>query len=87
MRPVDVEHRDRIPPGMVFSSRRTTETVVLRRCTGTACGNLDSIVLNGNWTLEQTRGQTLSAATLPMAAVPGGGHVYRAEPARTERST
>jgi hypothetical protein len=82
LRPVDVQHREQMRPGAVFG-RPAEQTLVLRRCKG--CGDLDTIELEGTWTLEQVCGGRLSAVTLPMAAVPGGGHVYRAPEPADER--
>lgn len=78
LRPVDVYHRGYLPPGVLLG-RPLAQTVVLRRCA--SCGDLDAIVLAGEWTAEQVRGQTLSATRLPAAAEPGCGHVYETSPA------
>jgi|SRR5215831_16977231 len=81
LRPVDVQPLELLPAGVLWG-KAVPRTIVLRRCAG--CGNLDTLTLDGAWSIEQCRGQTLSATALPSAAAPGGGHVYAPPPEQIE---
>jgi hypothetical protein len=67
-RSIDVWHLPLLIPATM------AKTVVLRVCS--SCGWPDTVCIDGRWTIEQVRGQQISAVTMAATPAPGGGHIY-----------